>query len=257
MGKKLTVLKIFMILVSLGIIAIPITAAYSFTQIQYIIDPISLQTSARIDNNGIITKNYTLYISNFGFYDINSIVLFTNVLDESFFPYGELNPLITGIPRNSIMPIKIMMLVNTTKLTNDIIGEFLNTSSFLGQIFINVRHAFSMIGLSLPLITSTVLSPMYNLSNGPASSNNTHVNVTFGFLNLIQSYTLNLTAELRNGSGLVATGYNLYSVPSTATFGDIITVTNSSGNLVSGNYELTLRVTSPFVYEYKNSSFSI
>lgn len=266
MGRQFTAFKILITLIIIGLIAIPITASLSLTQFQFYQNPIDTLTPAAIDSNGVITKNTTIYVSNFGLYDINSLFLVTTVLNTSLSAFSEPNLMLWPIPKGSVMPIKIVMLVNTTDLAaKGTIGDFLNTSSFVGQTILSVRYAFALASLSTILVTPLGgMSPMYNLRtpiNATRIAADTSANVTFVFLNSIQEYNLHIEAELYNGS-TVATGSGDYTVTSATSytptpFLDIITLTASSGTLAADYYTLFLNVTSPFGYVFTNSSFGV
>ncbi len=266
MGRQFTAFKILITLIIIGLIAIPITASLSLTQFQFYQNPIDTLTPAAIDSNGVITKNTTIYVSNFGLYDVNSLFLVTTVLNTSLSAFSEPKLMLWPIPKGSVMPIKIVMLVNTTDLAaKGTIGDFLNTSSFVGQTILSVRYAFALASLSTILVTPLGgMSPMYNLRtpiNASRINANQDANVTFFFLNSIQEYDLHIDAELRNGSGQVATGSGDYTVSSATSYMPTPYLDNiilaSGGTLAQGTYILFLNVTSPFGYVYTNSSFGV
>ncbi|MBS7250611.1 MAG: hypothetical protein KIH08_08475 [Candidatus Freyarchaeota archaeon] len=267
MVKKFTAFKIVMGLVMVGLVAIPVTALASLTQFQFYPNPMDSLTPASIDENGTITKTSVIYVTNFGWYDVNSILIATSVLNESFYFYSE--PLIRAsvIPKGSIMPILITMSVNTTALNaTGALGDFLNTSSFFGQTILSVRYAFALATLSTLLINPIGgMSPMFNLTIGPAILDlvtNTTANVTIFFLNTLQSYNLNVKAELRNSSGLVASGTGSFTIPSAAFFAvpfiENITISTGGVSIVpGGGYTLIFTVESPFGYTYTESGYEV
>ncbi|MGQ9720430.1 MAG: hypothetical protein ACUVXA_03815 [Candidatus Jordarchaeum sp.] len=271
MGKAFKAFKILMAFIIVGLFLVPITSAISLAiyPFQFYQNPLDTLNPGAISNNGVITKNTTIYIYNPGLYDINSLLFVTSVLNSSFYVYGEPTYILWPIPRGSIIPYTVVMAVNTSQLSNEVLGDFLNTTSFYGQIIFNVRYAYALTSLSNLQITPWgTMSPMYNLSHGPAVrdySTNTTANVTFGFLNFLQGYTLNIYAELRNASGLVAnSSINVYSVPSAtmftpAFFLENITLTvNGVGTLKdASNYTLSLIVTSPFSYNYTKTGYTV
>lgn len=265
--KKFTIFKIVMVLVMVGLVAIPVTALASLTKFQFYSNPLDSLTPASIDENGTITKTSIIYITNFGWYDVNSVLLATSVLNESFYFYSA--PLIRAsvIPKGSIMPIPITMSVNTTALNaTGTLGDFLNTSSFFGQTILSVRYAFSLATLSTLLINPIgAMSPMFNLTVDPAILDlvsNTTANVPIFFLNTLQSYNLSIKAELRNSSGSVASGTGLFTIPSATFFAvpfiENVTVSTGGGHIVSGGgYTLVLTVESPFGYTCTKSGYEV
>jgi hypothetical protein len=169
-----------------------------------------------------------------------------------------------------MIPMYIVTRVNLTALNETgTIGNFLSTSSFLSQNILDVRYAFSLVGLSTMLISPVgALSPMSNLTTGPGilnPSNNSQANVTFGFFNFIEGYNLHIEGELYDISGvpvLVASGSGDYSAPSAMFFIPGLfmgNITLHSANPISPgtSYELRLTVTSPFGYTFTNSTFSV
>jgi hypothetical protein len=253
----------------LGIAAIPITAALPAVTQQIKVTPNIFDLPATIDNNGMITKTNTIFVTNYGLYDINSILVVTNVLNESLHIYGQPTINLWYVPHGSMMPLFIVTRVNLTALNESgTIGNFLNTSSFLSQNIMDVRYAYSLVGFSTMLITPIgALSPMSNLLTGPAvrdSGDDKNATVPFIFLNFIQGYNLHIEAELYNKTGppLVASGFGDYSAPSATFFmpglflGNI-TVSSSSTIPLGNNYELHLKVTIPFDYMFVNSTFSV
>lgn len=267
MVKKFTAFKIIMGLVMIGLVAIPVTALASLTQFRFYPNPLDSLTPASIDENGTITKTSMIYVTNFGWYDVNSILLVTSVLNESFYYYSD--PLIRAsvIPKGSIMVIPITMKVNTTALNaTGTLDDFLNTSSFLGQTILSVRYAFSLATLSTLLINPIgAMSPMFNLTLGPAILDpvtNTTANVTIFFINTLQSYNLNVKAELHNGSGAVASGTGSFTIPSATFFAvpftENITISTGGGSITpGGGYTLVLTVESPFGYTYTKSGYEV
>ncbi len=271
MGKAFKAFKILISLVILGLILIPITATISLAVYppQFYQNPLETLSPGQIDNNGIITKNSTIYIYNPGLYDINSILLITSVLNSSFYAYGKPSYHLIGIPRGYAIPLKINMLVNTSELSNEVLGDFLNTTSYYARIMLNVRYAYALTSLSTLQITPWgTMSPMYNVTPVGALrdySTNITANVTFGFANFLQGYTLNIYAELRNTTGLVAnSSITVLSVPSAtmflpAIFQENITLSSIDGGTLeaASDYTLSLIVTSPFSYNYTKTGFSV
>lgn len=256
MVKKFTAFKVLIGLIILGIIAIPVTAALSLAQFKYYQNPIDSLTPGVIDNStGIITKSFTIYAYNPGYFDINSLIIGTTVLNNSLYAYNEPYFMIWGVPKGGMIPINVAMRVNTTTLNaTGTIGNFLNTTSFLGQIILDARYAYSLTGISTMQITQLgPMSPMYNLSVpvGVIEANTSRANVTFVFGNFLQGYPLHIDASLSNGT-TQATGSGDFTVLSAgilspSVFNDFIEL-ESAGTLVSGSYSVTLTVTSPFKY---------
>jgi len=254
----------------LGIAAIPVTAALSAVSQQIKVTPNPFDLPASIDNNGMVTKINTIFVTNYGFYDINSILLVTNVLNESLHIYGVPTINLWYVPHGSVMPLFIVTRVNLTALNQTgTIGNFLSTSSFLSQNILDVRYAFSLAGFSTMVITPVgALSPMSNLTTGPAVRNpidDTQATVTFISFNFLQGYNLHIEAELYDISGppaLVASGSGDYSAPSATLFIpglflDDITVQSGATIPLGSFYELHLTVTSPFGYMFTNTTFSV
>jgi hypothetical protein len=269
MVKKFTVFKVLIALIILGIIAIPVTAVVSLPQIKTFQNPINSLTPGTINNNtGIITKSFTIYVYNPGFYDINSLILVTTILNQSLSPFGQPNFMLWYIPKGSIIPVNIAMTVNTTALNaTGNLANFLNTTSFLGQTILDASYAYSLTGLSTMQITQLgPVTPMYNLTIGPGIlTNTTAANITFGFANFLQSYPLNINASIYNGtpSTLAASGTYTSTVSSATLFSpdvfmDNITITGVGGGaIVAGTYSLVFTITSPFGYTYTNSTYAV
>ena len=266
MGKALTLIKVIMILLSLGVSALPIAAAYSATQIQYNILPTQFLVQPEVQD-GVVTTNFTVFVSNYGLFDINSILILTDVLNESFSSYQTVTPRLIGIPRNTFMPITLTMRVNLTALNQTgRIEEFLNNMYFLGRAYLFISYVYNLIGLAIPLVTSIgTMSPMFNLTVGPAVrdyTTNQTANTTLVFANLIKGYTLTLEAILTNGSSWSTTASETFDVPSIMTSGQPfianITFSTSSKTITAGSgYTLILRVTSPFEYTFTNTSYVV
>lgn len=270
MGKQFKAFKILMSLIIVGLILIPITSAISLAiyPLKFYQNPLDTLNPGAISNDGVITKNVTIYIYNPGLYDINSLLFVTSVLNSSFYIYSEPTYILWPIPRGSIIPYTVVMEVNTSQLSNEVLGDFLNTTSFYGQIIFNVRYAYALTSLSNLQITPWGgMSPMYNISHGPAvrnPANNSEANVTIVFANFLKGYNISIDAELRNDSAPVALGSGLFQVPSATMFSfgifqENITLSGTGGNVLvpNNNYELYLNVTSPFGYSYIKTNFSV
>lgn len=260
-------MKVLIFLIVLSIAAIPLTAVPSLFSQQIKLIPNPLDSPATIDNDGIITKTSTIFVTNYGFFDINSIFLVTNVLDESLSPYGLPTINLMYVPHGSIMPFFIVTRVNLTALNQSgTIGNFLNSSYTLYQNSLDVRYGFSLVGFSTMLIYQMgALSPMSNIKNlGPAvrdSSDHKKANITFYFLNYVEGYDFHIEATLSKGS-VSATGSGDYSA-SSAMFSlpsiviCSITVTSTSDLALETGYTLTITVTSPFGYTYTNNNVEV
>jgi len=265
LGKALTLIKVIMILLSLGVSALPIAAAYSATQIQYNILPTQFLVQPEVQD-GVVTTNFTVFVSNYGLFDINSILILTDVLNESFSSYQTVTPRLIGIPRNTFMPITLTMRVNLTALNQTgRIEEFLNNMYFLGRAYLFISYVYNLIGLAIPLVTSIgTMSPMFNLTVGPAVrdyTTNQTANVTFAFANLIKGYTLTVNATLSNTTWSKSV-ITVFNVPSLMTSGEPfignITFDNSPNIITGGSgYTLVLRFTSPFGYTFTNTSYVV
>ncbi|MHA1579472.1 MAG: hypothetical protein ACTSUQ_07585 [Candidatus Freyarchaeota archaeon] len=266
MGKALTLLRVIMILLSLGVSALPIAAAYSATQIQYNILPTQFLVQPEVQD-GVVTTNFTVFVSNYGLFDINSILILTDVLDESFSSYQTVTPRLVSIPRNTFMPLTLTMRVNLTALNQTgRIEEFLNNMYFLGRAYLFISYVYNLIGLAIPLVTSIgTMSPMFNLTVGPAVrdyTTNQTANTTLVFANLIKGYTLTVNATLTNGTSRKLSVIDSFNVPSLMTSGQpfIGNITfNNSPNIITGGsgYTLVLRFTSPFGYTFTNTSYVV
>lgn len=226
--------------------------------------PNTLDLPAKIDENGTITKTNIFFVSNYGFYDVNSVLLITNVLDESLHPYGQPTINLWYVPHGSIMIMPIVTRVNLTALNETgTIGAFLNTSNFLSQNILDVRYLFSLAGFSTALIVPFgALSPMKNITNGPAvlTGPNT-ANVTFAFFNFVQGYSFNVEATL-SGGGIEAKGSGTYYAPSAMFFWPSlvicsIIVTSTTPIPTGSGYTLNITVTSPFGYTYTNNNVEV
>lgn len=260
-------LKILIFLIVLSIAAIPFTAVLSAAAQQIKVSPSPLDSPAIVDSNGIITKTGTIFVSNYGFFDINSILLVTNVLNESLSPYGLPTINLGYVPHGSMIPFFIVTRVNLTALNQSgTIGNFLNSSYTLCQNILDVRYGFSLVGFSTMLIYPMgALSPMSDIKNlGPAvrdSSDPTKANVTFYFLNYAQGYNFHIEATLSKGlvsatgSGDYSASSAIFSLPSPVVCS--ITVTSIASIPVESGYTLTLTVTSPFGYTYTNNNVEV